>query len=108
MSISEMKIKLAKLDQNKDDLTYLVGEVNDKTRDIKYLDTPSDIYMAIEAMAEKNGVDVSYEVGKIREKVNELESAIYELVTPFEDKARDAEYAYDELEADIYEEVHCA
>ena len=108
MSISEMKEQLAKLDQIKDDLSYLVGEVNDKTREIKYLDTPSNIYMAIETMAEKNGVDITYEVDAVREKVNQLESAIYELVTPFEDKAREAENAHDELECDIYDKVHCA
>jgi|TARA_X000001036_G_C20188489_1_gene606465 hypothetical protein len=108
MSVSEMKLELAKLDKIKDDLSYLVGEVNDKTREIKYLDTPSNIYLAVEMLAEDNGVDISYEVDKVREKVNELESAIYELVTPFEDKAREAENAHDDLECEIYEEVHCA
>lgn len=106
MSISEMKEQLAKLDQIKDDLSYLVSEVNDKTREIKYLDTPSNIYMAIETMAEKNGVDITYEVDAVREKVNQLESAIYELVTPFEDKAREAENAYDELEMEISDEEY--
>ena len=38
MSVSEMKLELAKLDKIKDDLSYLVGEVNDKTREIKYLE----------------------------------------------------------------------
>jgi len=108
MQISEMKEKLTKLDKIKEDLGYLVGEVNEKTREIKYLDMPSNIYMAIETMAEDNGVDVSYEVDKVREKVNELESAIYALVDPFQDKARDAENSHDDLECDIYDMVHCA
>jgi hypothetical protein len=108
MSISEMKLELAKLDKIKDDLSFLVGEVNDKTREIKYDDTPMNIYIHVESLAEKHGVDITYEVDQVREKVNELESAIYELVTPFEDKAREAENAHDDLECEIYEEVHCA
>ena len=101
-----MKTELAQLELHKDEMRYLVNRVNDKTRDIKYLDLPSEIYMAVEAMAEKNNVHVKYEVDKIREKVNELESAIYELVTPFEDKARDAENDYDDLDCAISDDMY--
>ena len=50
---------------------------------------------------------MSYEVDQVRQAVNTLESAVYELVTPFEDKLRDVEMEHDDLECDIYEEVHC-
>ena len=101
MSVSEMKENLSKLEKRKFDLELLVSSVNDKTREIKYINTPSDIYIDIESKAEANGVDVSYEVDQVREAVNKLESAIYELVAPFEDKLRDVELEHDELEFDI-------
>jgi DNA repair ATPase RecN len=101
MQLSEMKEKLEQLEKLKDDALHLVNQVNGKTRDIKYMDTPSEIYMAVESLAEDNGIDISYEVDAVREAVNKLESAIYNLVEPFEDKARDFELEYDELEWDI-------
>ena len=105
--INEMKQKLNKLEELKFELELLVSSVNDKTREIKYLDTPSNIYIDIESKAEVNGIDVSYEVDQVRNAVNTLESAVYELVTPFEDKLRDVDIECDDLECDIYEEVHC-
>ena len=107
MSVSEMKEKLNKLEELKFELELLVSSVNDKTREIKYINTPSDIYIDIETKADANGIDVTYEVDQVRQAVNTLESAVYELVTPFEDKLRDVELEHDDLECDIYEEVHC-
>ena len=106
MSISKMKEKLESLENAKFDLEFLVNSVNDKTREIKYDNTPMDIYLHVEALAEKNGIDVSYEVDAIRQKVNDLESAIYELVAPFEDKKRDIENEHDELEMEISDEEY--
>lgn len=101
MDLKEMKEKLEQLEKLKDKADLLVSEVNDKTRDIKYMDMPSNIYIDVESLAEDNGIDVSYEVDAVREAVNKLESAIYNLVEPFEDRARDLETEYDELEWDI-------
>ena len=42
---------------------------------------------------------------EVREKVNELESAIYDLVEPFEDALRDKDNEIDELEYELEEEV---
>lgn len=101
MDLKEMKEKLEQLEKLKDKADLLVSEVNDKTRDIKYMDMPSNIYIEVETLAEENDIDISYEVDAVREAVNKLESAIYSLVEPFEDRARDLETEYDELEWDI-------
>lgn len=103
-----MKLKLDQLEKLKDDLKYLVGQVNDKTREIKYINTPSDIYMHVESLAESNGIDITYEVDEVRSAVNSLESAIYNLVEPFEDKARDAENDYDDLAWEIEDQEYAA
>lgn len=103
MSIEEMKVELKRLDALKWDLQSVVESVNHTTRDIKYDNTPMEIYMHVEQLAEEHGIDVSYEVNTIREKVNLLESAIYELVSPFESELRDAEYQHDDLEYEIEE-----
>ena len=100
MDLKEMKEKLEQLEKLKDKADLLVSEVNDKTRDIKYMDLNIDIDV-VETLAEDNGIDISYEVDAVREAINKLESAVYNLVEPFEDKARDFELEYDELEMDI-------
>tara|TARA_B100001248_G_scaffold262545_1_gene259311 strand:+ start:5631 stop:5963 length:333 start_codon:yes stop_codon:yes gene_type:complete len=105
--IENLKAKLDKLENLKWDLEALVGQVNDKTREIKYNDVPSQIYMKVESLAEENGIDMDdmeWKVKEVREKVNELESAIYELVEPFEEKLRDIENEADELEWEIEEQ----
>ena len=104
----ELENKLAVLDDAKWNMKSNVDKVNDTTRAIKYDNTPMDIYLKVESLAESLGIDVESEVDEIRSKVNDLESAIYELVAPFEDKLREIEYEYDDLESDIYEEAHCA
>ena len=106
MSVEKMKGELERLDALKWDLKSVVDSVNDKTREIKYDNTPMEIYMHVEQLAEKHGIDVKYEVDAIREKVNLLESAIYELVSPFEDELRDIEYKHDDLEYEIEEVVN--
>jgi len=98
--------KLSELEDLKWDMEALIRRVNEKTRQIKYMDTPSNIYMKVESWAEENGIDsddMEWKVKEVREKVNALESAIYELVEPFEDKLRDIENEYDEVDWEIYE-----
>ena len=98
--------KLSELEDLKWDMEALVRRVNEKTRQIKYMDMPSEIYMKVESWAEENGIDsddMEWKVKDVREAVNKLESAIYELVEPFEDKLRDIENEYDELEMDMEE-----
>jgi len=52
---------------------------------------------------------MEWKVKEVREAVNALESAIYDLVEPFEDKLRDIENEHDELEWEIEEkeEMSC-
>ena len=101
--------KLSELEDLKWDMEALIRRVNEKTRQIKYMDSPSEIYMKVESWAEENGIDsddMEWKVKDVREAVNKLESAIYELVEPFEDKLRDIENEYDELEMDIEDEKY--
>ena len=101
--------KLSELEDLKWDMEALIRRVNEKTRQIKYMDTPSNIYMKVESWAEENGIDsddMEWKVKEVREKVNALESAIYELVEPFEDKLRSIENEHDELEMDIEDEKY--
>jgi hypothetical protein len=101
--------KLSELEDLKWELEALVGRVNEKTREIKYIDTPSNIYMEVESWAEDNGIsedDMEWKVKEVREAVNALESAIYDLVEPFEDKLRDIENEHDELEMEIEDEKY--
>ena len=101
--------KLSELEDLKWELEALVGKVNEKTREIKYMDTPSNIYMEVESWAEDNGIsedDMEWKVKEVREAVNALESAIYDLVEPFEDKLRSIENEHDELEMEIEDEKY--
>ena len=102
-NLNEMKTQLEKLSNLKFELESVIGNVNNKTKEIKYDDTPMNIYIHVESLAEKHGIDITYEVNSVREKVNELESALYELVTPFEDKKWEVETKHDDLECDIEE-----
>ena len=102
----ELENKLAVLDDAKWNMKSNVDKVNDITRAIKYDDTPMNIYIQVESLAESLGIDVESEVDEIRSKVNDLESAIYELVAPFEDKLRDIENEHDELEMEIEDEKY--
>ena len=101
--------KLSELEDLKWDMEALVRSVNEKTRQIKYMDSPSEIYMKVESWAEDNGIsedDMEWKVKEVREAVNALESAIYDLVEPFEDKLRSIENEHDELEMEIEDEKY--
>ena len=56
-----------------------------------------------EQMVQELNLEITRTNNMLQEKVNELESAIYQLVEPFEDKLRDIENEHDELEWEIDE-----
>ena len=101
LSLSEKKIKLEVLDDKVFDLEYLVKNVNSVTKDIKYSDAHMDSIMKIENMAEFHGIEIEDQVEEVRTVFNNLESTVYDLVSTFEDKLREAEKDCDDLEYEI-------
>tara|TARA_B100001113_G_C21092506_1_gene615021 strand:- start:850 stop:1170 length:321 start_codon:yes stop_codon:yes gene_type:complete len=102
----DIKKKIDVLEDKSFDMDCLIRTVNDTTRDIKYNDVPSNIYMKVQSLAEDNGVDeqeLEWKIDEVREAVNKLESAIYNLVEPFEEKKRDIDNEKDELEWELEE-----
>tara|TARA_S200000501_G_scaffold366396_1_gene401088 strand:- start:1592 stop:1936 length:345 start_codon:yes stop_codon:yes gene_type:complete len=99
--------KLNELADKKWDFEAAVRKVNDETKVIKYDNIPSEIYLKVTNIAEELGMDVSdssdleWKIKEVREAVNALESAVYNLVEPFEEALRTAECDYDELEMDM-------
>ena len=94
------------LEDKSDNLDSAISLVNSATRDIKYNDVPSDIYLKVQGYAEEYGIkedDLEWKIKEVRECVNKLESAIYDLVEPFEDKKRDIDNEKDEAEWDLEE-----
>ena len=90
----------------RDWVRIIVRKVQDKTRDIKYNDIPSDIYLEVQRLAENTGIDqkeLEDKIEEIRDCVNSLESSIYELVEPFEDRKRDLDNEIYELEEELEE-----
>ena len=79
------KEKLDKLYDEKWELEAAVRKVNDETKVIKYDNIPQEIYIKVMGIAEDNNIDASdssdleWKIKEVREKVNELESAIYDL-----------------------------
>jgi len=103
------EIKLKELEDKAWDLSLLVDKVNYITKDIKYNDVPSSIYLKVQSLAEENGIseqEVEWKIDEVRSAVNALESAIYDLVEPFEDAKRDAEWKKDDLEMEIEDEKY--
>jgi hypothetical protein len=102
--------KLDKLYDEKWDLESAVSKVNNITKDVKYIDFFS-IYNKVTNVAEELGMDVSdssdleYKIKEVREKINALESAMYDLVEPFEDAVRDKGIEIDDLEWELEEAV---
>lgn len=102
--------KLDKLYDEKWDLESAVSKVNNITKDVKYIDFFS-IYNKVTNVAEELGMDVSdssdleYKIKEVREKINELESAMFDLVEPFEDAVRDKGIEIDDLEWELEEAV---
>ena len=100
----------AKLDKLYDEMWKLesaVRKVNDETKVIKYDNIPSEIYIKVQGIADDNGIDASdssdleWKIKEVREAVNKLESAIYDLVEPFEEALRDKGNEIDEIEWEI-------
>ena len=103
------EIKLKELEDKAWDLSLLVDKVNSITKDIKYNDVPSNIYLKVSSLAEENGIseqEVEWKIDEVRSAVNALESAIYDIVEPFEDAKRDAEWKKDDLEMEIEDEKY--
>lgn len=102
--------KLDKLQDEKWDLEAAVRKVNYITKDVKYIDFFS-IYNKVTNVAEELGMDVSdssdleWKIKEVREKINALESAMYDLVEPFEDAVRDKGIEIDDLEWELEEAV---
>ena len=101
-----MPSDLENLEAKRDWMELTIRKVQDKTRDIKYNDAPSDIYLEVQRLAQDTGIDqkeLEYKIDEVRERVNSLESAIYELVEPFEDRKRDLDNEIYELEEELGE-----
>ena len=104
MNIAEQNIKVSKLQDKVWDMELMVSNVNSITKDIKYIDTPSNIYSQVQDIAENSGVDINEledKIDEVREAVNALKSAIYGLVEPFEDRQRELDNEKCEIECDI-------
>ena len=104
MNIKEVENKIDKLDDKEFDMGCVIRDVNDITKDIKYMDSPSNIYLKIMGIAEKNGIDekdLEYKIDEVREAVNKLESAVYGLVEPFEEKKSEISNEKEMLECDL-------
>ena len=106
MNKVELEKKINALEDKSDNLDSAIGLVNAKTKEIKYNDVPSDIYCKVESYAEEYGIDkddLEWKIREVRECVNKLESAIYDLVEPFEDLKRSVDNDKDEAEWDLEE-----
>ena len=106
MNNVELEQKIKALEDKSDNLDSAIGLVNAKTKEIKYNDVPSDIYLKVESYAEEYGIDkddLEWKIKEVRECVNKLESAIYDLVEPFEDLKRSVDNDKDEAEWDLEE-----
>jgi hypothetical protein len=90
-------MKIDELENRKDKLTNLVGEVFEITRKIKYLDL-MNIDINVQGIAEDNNINIKYEMRDVRQALNNLESAIYNLNQPFEDELKSIENKIDEIE----------
>jgi len=96
--------KIDLLDDKSFDMECVIRDVNAETKVIKYNDIPMNIYIKIQSLAEENGIDeadLEYKINEVREAVNNLESAIYGLVEPFEDKKREIDNEKDDLEFEL-------
>ena len=101
-----MPSDLENLEAKRDWIELTVRKVQDKTRDIKYNEIPSDIYLEVQRLAENTGIDqkeLEDKIEEIRDCVNSLESEIYGLVEPFEDRKRDLDNEIYELEEELGE-----
>lgn len=71
------------------------------TKAIKYFDNHIEIINEIRELAEMHGIDekeLKYHINKVYEAKNELESAVFNLVEPFEDAVRSAQFDEEDLD----------
>ena len=76
------------------------------TKAIKYFDNHIEIINEIRQLAEQRGIDekeLEYHIDRVYEAKNELESAVFNLVEPFEDAVRYADDDDAEDEEDVRE-----
>ena len=101
-----MTSDLENLEEKREWMEFTIRQVMDKTNDIKYSDIPSDIYLTVQRLAEDTGIDqkeLEYKIDEVRDCVNSLESAVYDLVEPFEDRKRDLDNEIVILEEELEE-----
>ena len=108
-----LKTQINKWEEIVDNIDSAVRKVNEETKVIKYNDVPSNIYLTVEGIADDLGLklsleksqelkkDLEWKINEVREAVNNLESAMYNLVEPFEDMKRDAENKKDYFEYEL-------
>ena len=98
-------MKIDKLENKKIKLQDLVGDVFEITRKIKYLDL-MNIDIDVQGIAEDNNINIKYEMRDVRQALNNLEQAIYNLNQPFEDELKSIDNKIDEINiANDYDEV---
>ena len=105
-SEEEIKAEIERLEPIADKLEFAQSEARDITKAIKYENTTSEIMIGLSGLADKLGIDekeLDYYERRVREAKMQLESAIYDLVEPFEDKKRDIDNEKDEAEWDLEE-----
>jgi len=84
------------------DLEAALRSARDITKKIKYADTHMTVIGELESLAEKVGLKLDdYDVRKVYEASNDLESSVYELEAAFEEAIRDIKNEIDDAE---YEE----
>tara|TARA_B100000900_G_C20599000_1_gene724703 strand:+ start:4556 stop:4963 length:408 start_codon:yes stop_codon:yes gene_type:complete len=108
-----LKTQINKWEEIVDNIDSAVRKVNEETKVIKYNDVPSNIYITVEGIADDLGLKLSSEksqelkkelewkINEVREAVSTLESAMYNLVEPFEDMKSDAENKKDDFEYEL-------
>ena len=104
MNIENINKKISELEDKSWDMDSVISTVNSTSKDIKYNDVPSNIYLKVMGLAEDNGIDekeLEWKIDEVRKYVNKLESAIYDLVEPFEDAKRDIDNEKEMLECDL-------
>lgn len=89
-------MKIDKLENKKIKLQDLIGDVFEITRKIKYLDL-MNIDIDVQGIAEDNNINIKYEMRDVRQALNNLEQAIYNLNQPFEDELKSIDNKIEEI-----------
>ena len=103
-SLEAKKAKLQQLEAKRDQMESALSSARDATKLIKYDDTTTEIFVKLSGIADQVGIDekeLEYYANQVREARNNLESKVYEMEEVFEDRLRDLNNAYDDLEYEI-------